>query len=302
MIQKIKSYAKINLFLYVTSKRKDGYHNLYSLMTRIDLFDDIHLDFSGSRISVSCDHPDVPEDESNIACKAASKFFSLMNEEGKTRGFAQKNPGVSIHITKRIPPGGGLGGGSSNAAAVLHALQNFYGNPLSRKKLMETALTLGADVPFFLFDSPAIAKGVGERLEKAPPLPDLHIILCCPCIHSSTAEVYKNIDFQLTSRPEYNINDGLKILLKDRTFDLGSMLHNDLEAPACRLYPEIRQIKKEMGSFLGKSVLMSGSGSSLFALFESKEEALPGYKTLTEKWKERQIFLTSFRQDEQQTA
>lgn len=290
MITKVKSYAKINLFLYVTARRKDGYHDLHSLMTQIDLHDDIHIDFTKKELSIICDHPDVPEDESNLAFKAAVLFFdSLKINNGK-------NQGLSIEILKRIPPGGGLGGGSSNAAAVLKALNHYYKMPFSKTELMRMGLSLGADVPFFIFGNAAIAGGVGERLENVPDLGLFHLVLCEPGIAASTAKVYKNIDFRLTSGAKYNINPGLNVLFRGQGFDPGKQLHNDLEESACRLYPGIKGAKEEMESLLQRRVCMTGSGSSLFALFLDHGKAQRGCEKLLKKWamNDRKVFLSSF--------
>ena len=291
MIRKVKSFAKINLFLYVTSRRKDGYHNLYSLMTQIDLCDDIYLDFSKKELSIVCDHPYVPEDDSNLAYKAAVLFYHSL----KTHGFEEKKS-LSIDIIKRITPGGGLGGGSSNAASILIALNNHYNKPFSKAELMKMGLTLGADVPFFIFGSPAIAKGVGERLEKVPNLRPYHLVLCDPGIVASTAKVYKNIDFRLTLNQKYNMKTGLNVPLRGQKFDVRDQMHNDLEESACRLYPEIKETKEEMELLLKRRVVMTGSGSSLFALFSARENADKGYERLTKQWakSKRNVFLSSF--------
>ena len=291
MIKRVKSFAKINLFLYVTSKREDGYHNLHSLMTQIDLCDDIYLDFSKKDLSITCDHSDVPEDESNLAYKAADRFYHSL----KTNCCEEKK-GLSIEIIKRIPPGGGLGGGSGNAATVLTALNAHYKKPFSKAELMKMGLNLGADVPFFIFGGPAIAKGVGERLEKVPTLRPYHLVLCDPGIAASTAKVYKNIDFRLTSDQKYNNDTGLNVPLRGQEFDVRDQMHNDLEESACRLYPEIKETKEEMALLLQRKVVMTGSGSSLFALFSARENACRGYERLLKKWagSKRKVFLSSF--------
>ena len=292
MIKRVKSLAKINLFLYVTSKRKDGYHNLYSLMTLIDLCDEIHIDFTKKELSITCDHPGVPEDESNLAYKAAVLFYNSLKSS-----YCEEKKGLSIEIIKQIPSGGGLGGGSSNAATVLTALNNYYKKPFSKAELMEMGLNLGADVPFFIFGSPAIARGVGERLEKAPALRLYHLVLCDPGIAASTAKVFKNIDFRLTLNQKYNMNSGLNVLLRGQEFDVRDLMHNDLEETACRLYPEIKETKEEMALLLQRKVYMTGSGSSLFALFSARENANKGYERLLKKWakSKRKVFLSSFK-------
>jgi 4-diphosphocytidyl-2-C-methyl-D-erythritol kinase len=293
LIQKVKSFAKINLFLHVTSKRKDGYHNLNSLMTQIDLCDDIYLEFFKKKLTVFCDHPDVPEDESNIAYKAAEMFFNTIETNNQ-----KEQKGLSITIKKKIPVGGGLGGGSSNAAAVLTALNSHFKKPFSTPQLMKMGLSLGADIPFFIFNSPALATGVGEKLEKIKTLKPFYIVLCNPGVHASTAKVYKNIDFKLTTKQKYNINTGLSVLVRGMDFDIREIMHNDLEESACRLYPEIRTTKEEMELVMGKRVFMTGSGSSLFALFTKFEKAEKGYEKLLTKWNKskKKAFLSSFRQ------
>lgn len=289
MTLKFTSFAKINLFLYITSKREDGYHSLFSLMTPIDLCDDLYLDFDAERTKVVCTHPRVPEDESNLVHKAATLFYGALK-----KGYEKK--GLSIEIIKRIPPGGGLGGGSSNAATVLTALNDYHHEPFSKPELMKMGLGLGADVPFFMFNGPAIVRGIGEKLEKPPALSPYHLVLCDPGVAAETAAVYKRYDFELTSTQKYNMNAGLNVLLRGWEFDAGAWMHNDLEGPACRLYPEIRETKEEMELLLHTKVRMTGSGSSLFALFQSRREAQKGCEILREKWagSKRKIFLSSF--------
>ncbi|OGR14441.1 MAG: 4-(cytidine 5'-diphospho)-2-C-methyl-D-erythritol kinase [Desulfobacterales bacterium RIFOXYA12_FULL_46_15] len=290
MTEKFSSCAKINLFLYITSKRGDGYHTLYSLMTPIDLCDDLYLDFETDKIKVTCNHPDVPEDESNLAHKAAVLFYDALKEKG------YEKRGIGIEIIKQIPPGGGLGGGSSNAATVLTALNTHHRHLFSKSELMHMGLRLGADVPFFIFGSPAIVQGIGEKLEKAPDLMRYHLVLCDPGVAAATAAVYKKYDFELTSNQKYTKNAGLNVLLRGRKFDAGNCAHNDLEGPACRLYPEIRETKEEMELLLHTKVRMTGSGSSLFALFQARKDAEKGCEILLGKWagSKRKPFLSSF--------
>ncbi|MBU1194226.1 MAG: 4-(cytidine 5'-diphospho)-2-C-methyl-D-erythritol kinase [Proteobacteria bacterium] len=291
MIRHYSSFAKINLFLYVTGKRADGYHDLYSLMTQIDLKDDVYIDFDFPCIQVECRYPGVPEDESNLVYKAAELFFESLPPAGR-----RKNQGLGIRIEKQIPPGGGLGGGSSNAATVLMALNEYHNNPLSREKLMETGLRLGADVPFFIFGKPAIATGVGERLEKLEKLKPYFLVLCHPGVMASTAQVYKNIDFRLTSKSKYNMSTGLNMPLRGQGFDVLGKVHNDLMESALRLYPGIRETKQAMELLLCREVFMTGSGASLFALFSTRQNAEEGFKKLEKQWHgtQRKLFLSSF--------
>lgn len=283
MIRPLASPAKINLFLHVTGKRADGFHELCSLMTKIDLADDMSFDFHGKDIRVSCDHPAVPDDHTNLAHRAAVLFLEASRDKGVSIPFK----GVDIRIRKRIPVGGGLGGGSSNAAAVLSALNRRAGSLFSQKELMGLGLRLGADVPFFIFGGPALARGVGEVLTRLPDLPPYWLVLCNPGVAASTPKVFKELGFCLTSPPEYTIRSDSNVLLKEGWGDIREQLHNDLEDPACRLYPEINSTKKEMELLLKRSVHMSGSGSSLFALYSGEKRAKRAFETLCRHWGQR---------------
>jgi 4-diphosphocytidyl-2-C-methyl-D-erythritol kinase len=284
------SFAKVNLYLYIESKRSDGYHNLNTLMTQIDLKDDIRINFDSNSLTIVCDHPDVPEDESNLAAKAVFLFNQTLKKDKDCKW-------PLIEIIKRIPPGGGLGGGSSNAATILNALNNYYNTPFSNQKLMEMGLELGADVPFFINGEPAIAQGVGEKLEKVSNLKPYHLVLCDPGVSANTAKVYKNIDFRLTSKQNYTMNTGLNVPLMGQGFDLTDKMHNDLEESACRLYPKIKETKEEMKLLLQRKVYMTGSGSSLFALFLNDENASKGFNLLAKHWagSDKKVFLSSFK-------
>ncbi|MEJ2656469.1 MAG: 4-(cytidine 5'-diphospho)-2-C-methyl-D-erythritol kinase [Desulfobacterales bacterium] len=167
---KILSPAKINLFLNILGKRIDGYHDLMSLMCCIGLYDTVSLHIGNPNITVSCDHPLVPVDESNLAAVAAHLFLKTL----------KKNEGLKIVIQKQIPVSAGLGGGSSNAAAVLLGLNRYYDYPFSKEALMSMGLSIGADVPFFIFGSPAIATGIGDKLKAYPGLEKLSILLVSP--------------------------------------------------------------------------------------------------------------------------
>jgi len=293
VIVKSRSPAKINLFLHITGKREDGYHDLFTLMTFLDLFDDLEFEFGKPRLSVVCDHPDVPGDESNLAFRAAVLFYENLSAAGIVEDTDDR---VKITIRKKIPPGGGLGGGSSNAATVLAVLNRHHGRPFSVSFLKVMGLGLGADVPFFIHGSPAIAQGVGEKLEMCAPLKPYHVVLCFPGIQSSTARVYKNVDFILTNQRKSNNNALLNLCRAVRVLDIKEFLHNDLESEACRIYPDIGPVKEEMVGFLPDGVLMTGSGSSFYALFSDRSKAEHAFQELSSRWKNtcKLVFLTTF--------
>ncbi len=268
--------AKINLFLYVTGRRADGYHELFSLMAPLTLADRLEVVRSGDGIRAVCSHPDVPEGDTNLACRAAALFRSAMIDKKGDPVFDD----LTIRIEKKIPVCGGLGGGSSNAACVLLALNEYSQTPFSTDELMRLGLSLGADVPFFIFQEPAFASGVGEKLVPCRQMPELSAIVVNPGVAASTVKVFRELEFGLTFAPSYNINPCSNALPFGNKLDGREILHNDLERPACSLYPGISVAKKEMALLLQRSVYMSGSGSSLFALYSDHDVAEEDYEQL----------------------
>ncbi len=261
------SPAKINLFLEVTGKRPDGYHELHTLMCGISLFDKITLTPCDDKIMVSCDQEGIPEDETNLAAQAAKVFFEKLG---------RKNAGVKIKIEKKIPAGAGLGGGSSNAAAVLTGLNQYYDTPFSGDELIGIGVTIGADVPFFIYCKAAIAEGIGEKLEFCENIVHYNVILIYPGVAVSTAEVYKKLNFGLTKRKK----ETKSRLLNKRLVDPVKLLFNDLEAPAFSICNKISDLRDVILSFGAEGVLMSGSGSAVFGLYSDSEKAGVAYKEL----------------------
>jgi 4-diphosphocytidyl-2-C-methyl-D-erythritol kinase len=256
--------AKINLFLVVTGKRPDGYHNLFTLMCPVGLCDDIRLDFDKNGIVIDCSDPKVPTDETNLAYKAAALFFDRVK---KCMGSCPS--GLAIHIDKRIPVAAGLGGGSSDAAAVLKALNQKLDYPFTQKDLMQMGLALGADVPFFILAKPALATGIGEKLEIFNGLCEFYVVIVCPPISVSTAAVYKNLNLTLTK-----CEKKLKYpLFKTVDFNVEKYLCNDLETVTASWHSEIVVAKKMLYDSGAAGTLMSGSGPSVFGLFVNAKTA-----------------------------
>ena len=265
---KILSPAKINLFLHVRGKRSDGYHELYSLMCRITLFDEISLQVGrGKAIQVHCDHPGVPADDTNLAHRAARLFQSKLDSV----------QGIDIDLKKSIPVAAGLGGGSSNAASILMALNTYFERPFSREQLMEFGLTLGADVPFFIFRKPAIASGIGEKLEAFEGELPYHILLLYPGFNVSTAETYQNLNFGLTKVEKKPTSNHLKL----NRFNPAHHLANDLERVTSQKYNEIGLAKEKLLNLGAIGALMSGSGPTVFGLFNDAESAKTAMLTLS---------------------
>jgi 4-diphosphocytidyl-2-C-methyl-D-erythritol kinase len=255
----IPSPAKINLFLKVVGKRSDGYHELVTLMCRVSLFDTVTLSFGQPSISVHCTHPEVPENKANLAYKAAALFLQTLS----------RPDGVAISIEKVIPVAAGLGGGSSNAAAVLMGLNQHHGFPFSKKELMAMGLQVGADVPFFVFGHCAVARGIGERLEQFHGMPSWAVVLVCPRCRISTQWVYKRFTLRLT-----NCRENFKVLpfTEDLT-KIKSFLFNDLEQVTVTEFREIDSIKTALVDLGAEGALMSGSGPAVFGLFRNQQQA-----------------------------
>jgi len=268
---KILSPAKINLFLHVSGKRPDGYHDIVSLICCVSLYDVISFDFGGGITTVTCTDPEIPCDERNHALKAASLFL------GKFR----TNEGVRIHIEKNIPAGAGLGGGSSNAATVLSCLNRWFGNPFPVEEIMAMGLEIGADVPFFLYRKPALATGIGEKLKEYPLKLPYKILIVYPGFGVLTQEVYNNLNLRLT-----NCKNKLKKLIFVQEFH-AKLLCNDLESVTVSKYPEINEAKEAILKQGAAGALMSGSGSSVFGLFLDNDSAINAGNVLSKnrRWR-----------------
>ncbi len=248
----------MNLTLYILAKRPDGYHELETRMQKLDLSDEITLSIrKQAGISLSCTDPEVPEDESNLAWKAADAFFRSVSRSDDC--------GVHIHLVKNIPVAAGLGGGSSDAGTVLKGLNILFQTGLSQEKLLELARPLGADVPFFAHDETAVvATGIGEKMDVVEPLGKCDVLLVNPGFSVSTRWVYENYTLTTTDKTFKDV--GFK--KKHRQFHF-SELYNDLEKVTVKSYPVINEIKQTLTGFGADGVLMSGSGPTVFGIFEN---------------------------------
>lgn len=259
--------AKVNFRLDVLKKRSDGYHELRMIMQRIDLCDEIDIAVtSGSGISLSCEgSPFIPSDSSNIVWRAAD---AILKE-------SRQDCAVKIHLRKRIPVAAGLGGGSSDAASVLIGLDRLLGAQLPSERLRQIALTLGADVPFFISGEPAFAEGIGEILTPLQSIPKLWLLLINPGIHIPTPWAYKNLG--LTTE---KVAAKLPILYKSAA-DVCAILANDLEPVAISRYPVINDVKEMLVAKGALGSLMSGSGSSVFGIFENEAAASKAFDSFS---------------------
>jgi len=282
------SYAKLNLYLEVLSKRKDGYHNIKTIFERIGLCDQIVLKVrKDKKINLTSDSPGLPRDNSkNLAYRSAELLQTRLNLD----------KGVDIQIIKRIPVAAGLGGGSSNAATVLMGLNKLWRLNLSRERLVGFAREIGSDVPFFIYNCPfAQGSGRGSNIKPLKFLKNLRIwhILVVPQKRVLTAKIYKQWDEKKTrltpldrhgildknryltglTRPGYDVKILNSALRKKDSALIGEALFNSLEAVTLAMYPQVKRIKEKLKELGLKSILMSGSGPAVFGIASSRKEA-----------------------------
>lgn len=256
----VEAPAKINLFLDITGKRADGYHLLHSAMQSVDLCDTVTLSrISGAGIYISCDRARIPCDENNLAHVAASRFFK---DFGIGRDF-----GLSIDLKKRIPAQAGLGGGSTDAAAVLVGLNAMFEIHADREKLCRIGAKVGADVPFCIRGGTMRVTGVGEELSALSPMPECQIVLAKPVRGVNTADAYRRYD-ELSAPPRAEGERLLNSLDCGNLAVLAGSVSNVLEA-ACPV-PEVGLLKERMCRFGALGAAMSGSGSTVFGIFDSR--------------------------------
>jgi 4-diphosphocytidyl-2-C-methyl-D-erythritol kinase len=279
--------AKVNLGLRVVGRRPDGYHLLESLFTPLDLADVLRIGIEPAgatavEVRLAGAAAGVPGGGENLAARAARRFLDAA-------GLAAE---VAIDLEKRIPVGAGLGGGSSDAAAVLRALVDRFANTLSSPKLAEIALELGADVPFFLDPQPAWVTGIGERIEPVDDVPALDLLLVTPAPPLATAAVFRAYDAALTPAGHGRRMPALRngpgrilnaAIANERADEVGhasearrelrELLTNDLTSAASRLHPGIDRVRAELERLGARAVAMSGSGPTVFGIFASAEQA-----------------------------
>lgn len=275
----LESPCKINLVLDILCKRADGYHELETVFYPVRLADGLRLERNSGGIVLTCDHPQLPTDASNLAFKAAAAFFKE----------AQIPPAVSIHLSKRVPLAAGLGGGSSNAAVVLLGLNQLFQQPLSNAQLQTLAAGLGSDVPFFLQSHPALATGRGEHIQPLPPISSLAqcgLLLIHPGFGISTAWAYQTL---ARFPAAYSGKPGrarklIEFLKTGDNSDLQSHLFNSLEAPALYKYPILSVYQDFLREQEAIGTLMSGSGSTTFAFFASVAKAQSAQSKFQERF------------------
>jgi len=250
--------AKINLFLRVLGKRADGYHDIFTLMQKISLYDELSFAPLAQGIKLKCSDLELPTDQTNLVFRSSALMLPHMSDQG----------GIEITLNKQIPPAAGLGGGSSDAASTLMALNELCSFGLNKKELMQLGSKLGADVPFFIFGNSAFASGIGDKLKVCKNLPEIQLVLINPQFPLSTKAVYSNLTLRLTSE---KINYSIPRLLT--LGDVIRELHNDLEEVSLKMYPELGDLKQILLRHGALGALMSGSGPTVFGIFSDEKAA-----------------------------
>lgn len=248
----LRAPAKLNLYLDITGRREDGYHELETVMTSVDLCDTITVRQTDGEIRVSCTNADIPQNEGNICYKAAELFF----EAAKIHG------GAEIRIEKHIPHGAGMGGGSADAAAVFRGLNELFGYPLNNGELLKIGGKTGADVPFCIVGGTKICRGIGEKISECPMLPNRYFLIVMPDFSCDTKAAYRKYDDN-PIEPKNALDKFCESYPK--------MLYNVFE----ELYQneEIRKIKEKMLGNGAENACLTGSGAAVFGVFENREKA-----------------------------
>ena len=259
----LKALAKINLGLDVLGRRENGYHDVRMVMQSVYLYDNVRLEAREEPgIELSSNLYYLPDDSGNIAYKAAQMMIEEFHLEG----------GVRITLDKHIPVAAGMAGGSSNAAAVLFGMNRLFGLELTRQELMERGVLLGADVPYCILRGTVLAEGIGEKLTVLPSIPKCAVLIAKPPVSVSTRVVYEALDSkEIVKHPDI---DGLIRALEEGSLKtVAACMGNVLEDVTIPKYPVIREIKQEMLEAGALNAMMSGSGPTVFGLFENKIKA-----------------------------
>ena len=279
----LKAYGKINLGLDVVRRREDGYHEVRMIMQTVRVYDAIELNRTeeeGIRLSTNLYY--LPDNENNLGYRAAKL---LMDEFSITDG-------VSVKLDKRIPVAAGMAGGSTDAAAMLIGVNRLFSLGLTKKQLMERGVQIGADVPYCIMRGTALAEGIGEALSPLPPMVKCPVLIAKPSISVSTKFVYQNLKLDDTT-----IHPDIDRLIDDikakNLHDIAAHMGNVLETVTIPNYPVIDEIKKHMLSNGAVGAMMSGSGPTVFGLFDDEDTAKKAYKAMRSSHLARQVYLTS---------
>lgn len=280
----LNAYAKVNLGLDVLRRREDGYHELRMIMQTVDLYDTLTLEKTEEPgISMTCNVEGLPCDERNLVYKSAKLMFDTFELPG----------GIRMHLEKRIPMSAGMAGGSTDAAAVFNGINELYELGASKERLCELGVKIGADVPYCIVGGTALSEGIGEVLTQLPNVPDCIVLIAKPDFDVSTKYVYENLHANsLTYHPDIDAQ-----VAAIRAGDLAGVIKvmdNVLETVTEKKYTEITTIKKVMEEHGAMRAMMSGSGPTVFGLYEDADKAKEAAEAIREAGLAQQVFVSSF--------
>lgn len=267
----LKAYAKINIGLDVTGKREDGYHLLNSIMQQVDLYDEITIEKCDSGISLDSNNKRIPLDENNLAWKAAAKLIEACDIKA----------GVRIFINKNIPMAAGMAGGSTDGAAVFVGMNELFQLGLTKNELCQMAVKLGADIPFCIQGATAQCQGIGDEMTVIESAPDMYALIVKPNIDVSTKFVYQNLHLDTVVHPDMN-----KVLEGFNEKDIKKIcdnMGNVLATVTMKEYPLLSELLAEIDSTAAVGSLMSGSGPTVFGLYDSFDKALDAETVMKNK-------------------
>lgn len=280
-----KAYAKINLALDVLGTLPNGYHEVRMIMQTVDIWDNLTFEKAESGIVITTDSGELPTDGNNLIYKAVK----LMQEEFSNFG------GVKIHLQKNIPIAAGMAGGSTDAAAAMIGFNELYGLGVSRERLMELGVRIGADVPYCVMGGTALAEGIGEKLTRLSNAPSCTLVVVKPDLNVSTKEVYTRLDAM--ADVEHPDIDGMISAIKENDLEgVARRLGNVLEPVTMQLCPVIGDIRRCMEQYGALGSLMSGSGPTVFGIFDDISKAQAAEEAIKESPQMcvKQSFVTSF--------
>lgn len=279
----LKALAKINLSLDVVRKREDGYHEVRMIMQTINLYDKLEIKKSDEPgIQITTNTSFLPTNENNLVYKAADLLKKEFNIQ----------EGISIHLHKFIPVAAGMAGGSSDAAAVLYGVNKLFDLKLSKSELQKQGVKIGADVPYCIMRGTALAEGIGEKLTKLPAAPNCYVVIAKPGISVSTKFVYDNLHAnELEYHPD--IDGMIEQIEQGNLHGMAEKMGNVLETVTIKEYPVIEDIKNVMKENGAINAMMSGSGPTVFGLFDTEQAAKQAYEALEKNADVKKLYLTT---------
>lgn len=279
-----KAFAKVNLVLDVLRKREDGYHDVRMVMQNLNLYDTLTFsvcDENCRRIRITSNRQDIPTDDRNLVYRGIALMFDEYNI----------NADITVHLEKHIPVEAGMAGGSTDCAAALHAVNDIFGLGADERRLMELGVRLGADVPYCVMGRAALAEGIGEILTPVTPLRGCYVLVAKPDISVSTGLVYKNLRADRLKRHP-DVDGMLAALEAGDVGRISACMENVLETVTVKLYPEIEVIKDMMKAGGALNAIMSGSGPTVFGIYEEKERAEQAAEQIRRRGMSNEIYVT----------